>query len=736
MKKYWPFFVVALLSALPVFAQQPAAAPSPTPSDDKDVVRISTNLIQVDVSVTDKKGNTVRDLKPEEVEIYENGKLQKVSAFSFVPGAVTVKPPDRTSPTSIENKASLSMPPGPPVRPESVRRTIAVVVDDLNLSFGSMVWVREALKKFINEQVREGDLVAIIRTGAGVGALQQFTTDRRQLLAAAERVKYNAAGNAGYAFFNPVTESITNRIVTAEGVGASPPPEFTIDGTATAPDMQDMALRFNEFRENIFASGTLGALNFIVRGMRELPGRKSIVFLSDGLNLVTRDETGRPETSRIFTAMRHLIDLANRASVVFYTIHAAGQQVPGFNAEDDVSGVARMGGEELTTKLMAAQINKINDSQDGLRYLADETGGLAYLNLNDISTGFRRALDDQSYYLVAYEPDGDTFNANESRFNKFEVKVNRPGVTVRHRSGFFGFSEEQIVKPKLTATATIVNALTSPFAVKDIGVRMNALYTNDEKEGAQIRAFLNVNGADLKFTDLGDGVRKTTFDLVAFTFGDNGTVIDERSKTMMIYLNAEEYKRFLERGLVSMFSLPVKKPGGYQVRLAIRDQVSERVGSANQYVEIPDLKKGALSLSGMALENTAAGAYRRTSSASGPSAENSDPQWYTAVRQFRAGSILRFGYQIYNAKVDASRKPDLTYHLRLLYQGQPIYEGVTSPIPRLTVESANTFSTTGALQLGQNLVPGDYILEVDVIDRLGKAGRGMATQFVQFEIVE
>jgi hypothetical protein len=433
--------------------------------------------------------------------------------------------------------------------------------------------------------------------------------------------------------------------------------------------------------------------------------------------------------------MRHLIDVANRASVVFYTIHAAGQQVPGFNAEDDLGGMARIGGENLSTTLMAAQINKLKDTQDGLRYLAHETGGLAYLNLNDITTGFRRALDDQSYYLVAYEPDSETFNANESQFNRFEVKIKRPGVRVRYRSGFFGFSEEQIVKPKLTASATIVNAITSPFAVKDIGVRMNALFTNDEKDGAYVRAFINVDATDLKFTQLPDGFHKATFDLVAFTFGDNGTAIDERSKTIALYLNTVEYKNFLERGLVSTFALPVKTPGGYQVRLAIRDAVGEHVGSANQYVEIPDLKKGRLTLSGIALENITVDAFRRTSASRGPSPTATDPQRDTALRQFKTGSVLRLGYHIYNARIDSSRKPDLTYRMQLLYQGQAIYDGGASPITKLTVESVKSFSTTGALLLGQNLVPGDYILQIDVTDRLGKAG-ALATQFVQFEIVE
>src|SRR4029079_8918845 len=94
--------------------------------------------------------------------------------------------------------------PPTPVKPEQVRRTIALVVDDLTLSYESTYYVRRALKKFVDEQLQDGDLVAIIRTGAGIGALQQFTTDRRQLYAAIERVRWNPIGAGNVGAFAPL----------------------------------------------------------------------------------------------------------------------------------------------------------------------------------------------------------------------------------------------------------------------------------------------------------------------------------------------------------------------------------------------------------------------------------------------------------------------------------------------------------------------------------------------------
>ncbi|HQZ95325.1 MAG TPA: VWA domain-containing protein [Pyrinomonadaceae bacterium] len=721
-------FGLLFFFAIGVSAQNNQITVRPTPQDDKDVVRISTNLIQLDVSVTDKKGNPITDLKPEEVEIYENGKLQRISNFAFTPGMRTV---DSKNPKKDSAGTPVVVLPSAPIRPEQVRRTIALVVDDLTLSFGSTVWVREALKKFVDEQMQEGDLVAIIRTGAGVGALQQFTADKRQLQAAINRVKFNSGGLGSLAFFNPLSTSMSETVVNAD-------PRFSLTIDPDPPEglrSDDSAARnFNEFRENIFASGTLGALNFIVRGMRELPGRKSVILLSDGLSLVTRDGSGRPESSRIYTAMQHLIDFANRASVVFYTIHAPGLIAPGFDAEDDLGKLGRQTGVQASTILLNERLNKIDDSQQGLRYLADETGGLAYFNQNDINTGIRRVLNDQSYYLIGYEPDSDTFNDKQSRYNKFDVKVKREGAQVRFRSGFFGISEEQIVKPKLSVTDAMIGALTSPFAVNDIDVKMNAIFAGDAKQAAFVRTVINVDANDLTFKKLPDGRLRTDFDIVAITLNDVGKIMDERPKNFVLTFDDEQYKKFIERGLVTTFSLPIKKPGAYSVRLAVRDVATERVGSANQFIEVPDLKKNNLTLSGMALENVPFDTWVKIASL--PDADTAgagDSLWDTSARRFKAGSVLRFAYQIHNAKM-AGSKAALNYNLKLYSGRDVVFETGKKPITRLNAESPKMISAVGGIKLGESLTPGDYILQVDVID--GGANVRTVTQFIQFEIVE
>jgi len=172
-------------------------------------VKITTNLVQVDAVVTDKNGKIVTDLKPEDVEILEDGRKQKITHFSFN-ATETPASMSSTRPAAVDRNA----PPIPSskLKREDVRRTIAVVVDDLGLSWESTSYVRRALKKFVDDQIQPGDLVAIIRTSGGMGALQQFTADKRQLYAAVERVKWNSLGRGGVSAFAPMEPPIPNAV--------------------------------------------------------------------------------------------------------------------------------------------------------------------------------------------------------------------------------------------------------------------------------------------------------------------------------------------------------------------------------------------------------------------------------------------------------------------------------------------------------------------------------------------
>lgn len=716
MKKHIFSTVLVLIFAAGTFAQR--AAPTPTPQTEDDVVKITTSLIQIDVSATDKNGKAVTDLKPDEVEIYENGQKQKISGFTFVSAGNTATVPAK--PAAVD-KTGVPLPPTE-LRPDKVRRTFALVVDDLSLSFESSYQTRRALKKFVDEQMQDGDLVAIIRTGAGIGALQGFTSDKRVLYAAIERVRWNALGTGGISAFAPI-ESTPDTSLQAD-------PSATPDPTAT-PANPGQSL--DDFRSAVFATGTLGALRYVVTGMSELPGRKSVILFSDGFKLTEKDDSGFENSGMEFDFVRQLVDLANRSSVVFYAIDPRGLQTLSFTAADAISNSS----PDAMNAARKTRRDQLIETQAGLSYLADETGGFAVLNSNDVPAGVQRVVEDQSYYLVAYEPDADTFDPAKRRFNKLQVKVLRKGVAVRYRSGFFNV-ETAAHKPVEAATQTVMmrlqSALTSPFAVGGISLRLNALFGNDAINGTFVRSLLHIEAKDLKYTDGKDGEKTAVFDVLAASFGDNGQVVDQIAKSYTLKVSAAGYKQLMDDGFIYSFMFPVKKPGAYQYRVAIRDVRSEKIGSASQFIEVPDLKRNRLTASSIILEDISPEAWDKMNVPNSGTIRT-NPMGDTALRRVRMGSILRYGFQIYNGRLDASQKPALNVRIRVFREGKLVLDGKPTPLDNSVQTDMKRIRYSGALGIGGKMLPGDYVLQAIITDTLAKTRDAIATQFVQFEVV-
>ncbi|MCP9495326.1 MAG: VWA domain-containing protein [Pyrinomonadaceae bacterium MAG19_C2-C3] len=725
--------LIVVSSVAPLCAQQSSPQTSPPPSsqtqsttappdvdEDDDVVRITTNLVQIDAVVTDRSGKLVTDLQAEDFEIYENNKPQPITNFSYintVPAAVANAAP--VEERRDKNAVRVPVPPAR-LRPEQVRRTFALVVDDLGLSFESAYFVRQGLKKFVDEQMQPNDLIAIIRTRSGVGALQQFTADKRQLYAAIERVRWFPSGRGGISAFGDITNDPLARAADeANGGGSSDDAIAAANSAREDPD---------DFRESIFTVGTLGALNYVVRGMRELPGRKSVVLFSDGFQLFR--ENNRDD--RVLIALRRLTDLANRASVVVYTIDARGLQTLGLTAADDTSGLSS---EQLNARLEDRRRENF-ETQDGLNYLAQQTGGFFIRNTNDIAGGVRRVLRDQEgYYLLGYRPDAATFDAaNARRFNRIEVKLKRPGLRVRTRTGFLGVTDENAtpVAPR-TREAQIVEALTSPFSKSGVELRLTSLFTNDPKSGSYLRSLLYIGGRDLQFTKEADGWHKTVFDVVALMFNQDGKVVDQVNRMETVRVRGEQYDIAQRSGFTYTMNVPLKQPGAYQFRVAVRDTGTSRTGSASQFIEVPNIKKNNLALSGLVVLGTPPSA----TAANAANASIVEAEALPAVRRFRPLMEIDYGYLVYNAKLDkASGQPQIETQARLYREGQLVFTGRQLPLNTNGQPDLKRLPVNGRLKLGTDLTPGEYVLQVVVTDLLAKGKNRIRAQVTDFEIVK
>jgi VWFA-related protein len=729
LKRYLlAFILIALVVTLAVAQQSQTATPIPAPSpqptpptterrqpESDDVVRITTNLVQVDAVVTDKDGKVVTDLKPEEIRILEDGRAQKITNFSYYVTETPVAPGRSEKPAAVDKTA----PPVPPTRlkPEEIRRTIAIVVDDLGLSFESTHFVQRALRKFVDEQMQTGDLVAIIRTGGGMGALQQFTSDKRQLYAAIERVKWNSIGRSGVSAFAPIE-----------------PPTPGAKGA----DVDAKNEELNQFREDLFAVGTLGAVSYVVRGLKDLPGRKSILLISDGFRIYNQDDASRDYLA--LQRLRQLIDAAGRASVVIYTMNATGLQTLGLTAADDP------GSGDVEQKLSERR-NAAFETQGGLDYLAQQTGGIAIKNTNDLSNGIRRVLADQKgYYLIGYRPDSSTFDAKTGRrtFHRLTLKVTRPGkFTVRMRNGFFGVTDQDRQAPVTRSLAQqMLGALTSPFGSTGVHLQLTSLFGNDPKAGPIMRSMLHIDARDLTFTTEANNMHKSTFDVLAMTFGDNGMPVDQSGRTYTLQLPEALYQRAQRDGLVYYLTVPVKKAGAYQLRISLRDSSTERIGSAGQFIEVPDLKKNRLALSGVVLSGVNPAEKVAAAAAGSPSpdqegVEQGNPQASPAVRHFSRGMLMDYLFIIFNAHFDkATGTPQLTTQVRMFRDGKPVFTGRENELKFSSIIDQKRLITSGRIQLGTDLVPGEYVLQVIVKDSLADEKHRVVTQWMDFEIVK
>ena len=733
--------------------QPPAPAPQTAPTKETkqqqknpdEVVRISVTLVQVDVAATDKKGRAITDLKPEEFEIYEDGRRQQITNFSHVSsGSAETSQP---SPGAVRPKEKQPVAPPPArLRPNQVRRTIALVVDDLTLTLESTPYVKQALKKFVDEQMQPGDLVAIIRTGAGMGALQMFTADKRILYAAIERVRWSPSSSTLYSFA-PITTNLAdlNRLSPAGGKLRS----TSDDPLSAIPEKASSEM--DKFRQEVFSVGTLGALQFVVRALRDLPGRKSVVLFSEGLRIYNREGN----IFRIRDALRNLTELANRSSTVIYTIDARGVQPLTITAADDLSGDLPGRGDDQTGWLFegraysAARADDFIQSQDGLNHLAQQTGGFFIKNTNDLNGGVRRVMNDQeSYYLIGFVPEASTFKGGKERgFHNLTVKVTRPDVRIRTRSGFFGITDEEAKPLGKTFKQTLLAALTSPFNSGDIGMRLTSMLGFDPQQGAFVSSLLHVDANDLTFAQEANGQRKASFEIAAFTFGDNGRMVDQNVRRYEVRMTEREYQHTLKAGVLYRVNLQIKKPGAYQLRTAVRDTSSLKVGSANQFIEVPDLKKSRLALSGIVVRGgpvetaTRAStnpqpATRMTSTAEGK-VEEENPQAGPAVRRFTRGMALEYACMIYNARLDkTTNRPQLETQLRLFRDGQQVFTGKVSSFDSGQQKDLTRIVAGGSLLLGNDLQPGDYALQLIVTDKLAKEESRVIGQWIDFEIVK
>jgi len=626
-------FAVLCLTGVLV-AQEPAPPP----------IRVTVTLVQIDAVVTDRQGKHVANLTADDFEVLENNKPRKISAFSYVSG------------NGEEDKAAATArrQPGQTLREQDVRRTIAFAVDDLRMTAVSLQDTRLALRKFVNTQMRDGDVVAIVATSGNLGSLQRFTSEKRLLLTAIDRIQTNIAND---------TVNVGDTLV---------------------PDDSTVANLLNRR----FSYGTMGAIRILIEGMRQLPGgRKAVVLFSDGLQL--RDVPGKKAVLNVDDA-RKVTDAANRSAVVIYSIDARGLVNTALNATDDVTFMP----QESVTQALTDRMARFRQVRDGLSFLSGETGGLTMFDQNDLSLGVAKALEDQSgYYLLGFPRDADAKPTDPMRRLTVRLKNNKSGLKIRYRHSFSGSGPAAEEPKAVTPAARLLQALHSPFAAQDIELQLTPSFVLDDMDRPAIRGLVHLSGRNLEFGEPdAEGYRMATLYIVAMTEAEQAASIDRSFKIRVL---ADAVAKVRENGFVYTFEQALKSGGPHYLRVAVLDGGSMGVGSASRYVDVPDwpAPPSTVFCSGMSM---AKGDPRQAGSADEASA---------ALRQFRRGEPFSYGLTVYHSR------PGLTGEARLLRDGKPVWTG--SPY---ALAAGPRVPFGGVLTLGASTSEGLHTLEVRILE--------------------
>ncbi len=668
------------------------AAAQVEPAGPKPTVRIDVNLVQIDAIVTDAKGKTDAGLNATDFQVFADGRSQVISDCVYVR-------PERVTGVASEGAASIGFAHTGAPHAGEIRQSVAFVVDDLGLAAESVPLVREALKRFVTEQLQPGDLAAVERTSSA-GATPLFTSDRRMLNEAVSRIGFKSVGRSG---------------------GSSIAPVKGPHGVFTEWEPQSRQ-----------AQSTLQTLQFLQNAantLAQMPGRRSMVVFSENLQVIFGGK--RPDPLAL-SAFQHAIDAANRGSVAIYTIDPRGEV-------NDVASAADEFHRMDPTEISAIQLQRgtvIDKSRDGLALLSEQTGGLFFQNTNDLGGALKKVLDDSpGHYSIGFHADPLLLhNAGATpRFHSIQVKVSRPGLRVRSREGFFDLGAPSL-KASASEPESIVQALVSPLARDGVHLRLTSLFSAGPSGEYVISSLLHVRAEDLQFVEDSTSARQAEIHVEELVLDAEGGTVGSSGATFQVRLTAQEFEKAQAQGFIFAVRHAVKLSGNYQARVAVRDGGSGRIGAAGEAVEIPNVHGGDFALSSLLLQGQTAPLAIAPAVDVISQIPVSNANESAAVRVFRPGTTVGYGCLIFNAPSNSGVTGKVETETRI-YQGErEVYAGKPEQLKTDHPDDPTRLAGRWSLRLGETLKPGHYVLRLTATNGLSKKKRRTAVESMDFDV--
>jgi VWFA-related protein len=717
----------ALQSSAAITAQAPQGPPSVT-------FQVEVNYVDVDVVVTDEKGNFISDLTRDDFEVFEDGKPQKIDTFAYV-----------EIPIQQDNAFMVD---GRPVSSDtqSNRRPFAgrlyvILLDDQDVAAMRTAQVKKSAKEFVDRYMGANDVAAVLHTSGRTDAAQEFTNNKALLHAAIDKFVGRRMRSLTIERLDAYYQSLSMLSNDqAEQGSDSEPAQSTDPGGYSRMEPTD-------FERGFRAVGVLDTLKQTAEFLSSVRGRrKAVLFFSEGIDYPITDSFGGHSASDVIHATQDAITAAARANVNFYTIDPRGlvgmtnefmemagggspemaggpaMRTPGTGAA--VTGVLgnRGGPFNAQTELMA----ELMLSQGSLREIAEQTGGIASVNTNSLTNTFNQIVQANSrYYVLGYYPPE---HARNGRFHKIEVKTKRPGLRVAARKGYGSprgrTAEErkrdeaarrarEAKRPNADKTSTeLREILTSPLMQSGLNFTVHAAPFKNTPKEASVALAIEIDGDRLQYSAPdAKGMAANKIELSFYGISEHGKAMAGTRSVLDLTLRPETRERVKSYGVRvnPRISLP---PGRYHLRIGARDEVAGMTGTVFYDLEVPDFRKEKLMMGGMAI--TSAAGQQTPSIQPDPVLSKMMPAPATSRREFSQRDTLALYTEIYdNIESQQARRLDLA--VRLLSESGAEVFAVRDEVENGGVAPKKPWDIYGyskEIEL-KNVPPGRYVLRVE-----------------------
>ncbi len=715
MKQFSTSFVgcVLCLCSLAAWGQSPQGSADQAPAS---TIHTTAQEVVLDMVFRDKKGKPVRDIKPEEIHVSEEGADQKLTSFRLVEGT-TARQAGASDTTTAQ-----------PLDPMREIRLVTLVFEGLD-SEGKRFF-RQAAKDILDMAPEQNLFFSVLTVDQKLHCIQPFTSDHAELLKNLDRaaawsfIQYSNQSAQVKSSLKRVASTDEPQLQSTAGPGGGPS-QSQIQGMVNwriAKLQYDMLEAADAADREYNARATMDALMSLVRAQAELPGRKVVLYFNPSLNI--------PEV--LSEEYQNLIGAANRANISFYTVDTKGLVT--WSQNDAGRDMMNNATREIRDQQMKGGVGEVSISQaraqenaegalranplQWLRDLAQQTGGATIAETNDWKAPLRAAMDEvHTYYEVTYVP---RISVYDGSFRKISVKVDRPNIVVHARSGYFAVPQLKSGQQLVAYELPLLNALNANPAPADVVFRAAAERFNDHGPKVEYMVTLEAPLKGLTFASQADN-KTAAVDaaLLAVLKNSGGEIVEKFSKNFAVQVDKDKIEAYKAGNLLQTFHTELS-PGTYTLEAAVMDRNANKAGVIKSTIAVPQSSE-KLSVSNIVV-------VRRTDPLK--DSQMMDAFYFpggkvvptlTGTLKGGPGNVLPFYFSVYPDR----SVPDPPMLTMAFYKGGQYLGEAQTALPQVQQDGRIPYI---ANLPADKFTPGDYEIHIDIAQGKAKAEEKVAFQ--------